>query len=53
MKSAKPKRTRSFKGAKMSRFTNWLNATFAPINRDLKTDLRELITRSRELAKNN
>ena len=53
MKSAKPKRTRSFKGAKMSRFTNWLNNTFAPINKDLKSDLRELITRSRELAKNN
>lgn len=50
---SKPKKTRSFKGAKTTRFTNWLMNTFAPINKELKGDLRELIIRSRSLAKNN
>lgn len=53
MKQSKPKKTRSFKGAKINRFTNWLMNSFAPINQDLKNDLRELILRSRDLAKNN
>jgi hypothetical protein len=37
----------------MSRFTNWLFSSFAPINKELKGDLKELIIRSRDLAKNN
>lgn len=53
MKQSKPKKIRSFKGAKINRFTNWLMNSFAPINQDLKNDLRELILRSRDLAKNN
>lgn len=53
IKESKSKRTRSFKGAKMSRFTNWLMSSFSPINKQLKGDLKELIIRSRDLAKNN
>lgn len=47
------KKQRSFKNARNNRFTQWLNATFAPINYDLKQDLIELIKKSRDLAKNN
>ena len=53
LKSVKPKKTRSFKGARMSRFTDWLLSSFSPINKELKGDLKELIVRSRNLAKNN
>lgn len=52
-KKKQVKKTRSFKGAARSRFTSWLTSTFAPINRDLKSDLQILINRSRDLAKNN
>ena len=38
------KKTRSFKGASRTRFTSWLMSTFAPINRDLESDLQTLRT---------
>ncbi len=44
---------RAFKGAKHSRFTQWLYASFAKINLDINQDLINLIARTRELAKNN
>lgn len=53
IKSTKPKKTRSFKGAKFNRFTDWLYTSFSPINKELKGDLKQLIVRSRNLAKNN
>lgn len=49
----KKKQTRAFKNARNSRFTTWLNATFAPINFDIRNDLRELVIKSRDLCKNN
>lgn len=55
-KKAEPPRgksMRSFSAAGRSRFTDWLSATFAKINWDLKADLRDLVTKSRDLAKNN
>lgn len=50
-----PKKTakRGFKGAVRGRFTNWLFSSFKKINQDLEDDLRELIVRCRDLAKNN
>ncbi len=50
-----PKSTgkRGFKGAVRGRFTNWLFSSFKKINQDLKDDLKELIERCRDLAKNN
>lgn len=47
------KKSRSFKNARNSRFTEWLNATFAPISYDIRNDLRQLIIKSRDLSKNN
>ena len=47
------KRQKSFKSAGRTRFTQWLNASFTPINRQLRDDLVELIKKSRDLAKNN
>lgn len=44
---------RSFKGALTGRFTNWLLSTFTPINRELQSELRPLVIRCRDLAKNN
>lgn len=49
----KKRQSRSFKNARNSRFTTWLNATFAPINFDIRNDLRELVIKSRDLCKNN
>lgn len=49
----KQRQSRSFKNARNSRFTTWLNATFAPINFDIRNDLRELVIKSRDLCKNN
>lgn len=48
-KSAK----RGFRGAMRNRFTSWLFSTFKTINQDLHDDLKELIIRCRDLAKNN
>lgn len=45
--------TRSFKAAFNSRFVDWLFTTKQKINVDLVTQLETLITRSRQLAKNN
>ena len=47
------KNERSFAGAVKSRFTNWIYASFKKFSVDTKQDLRNLITRTRELAKNN
>lgn len=47
------KKTKSFKGAKSGRFTNWLFSGFTKINVDTRNELRTLITRCRDLSKNN
>jgi len=49
----KPTKKRSFKGAQASRFTNWLFNSFTKVNREIKTDLKTLVTRTRDLSKNN
>jgi capsid protein len=49
-----PRRKRSLVGAAHHRFVNWLtNTSYQKINLDLDTSLVPLITRARELAKNN
>lgn len=45
--------SRGFKGAVGGRLTNWFLSTFTKINQDLKNNLRQLIIRCRDLAKNN
>ncbi len=54
-KQQPPKRNkRSFQGAAMTRLVNWLNNTsYSKINLDLDDGLITLLTRARELAKNN
>lgn len=47
------KRTRSFKGAVAGRFTQWMFETFTKINVDTKHDFKKLISRCRDLSKNN
>lgn len=50
----KAPRKRSLVGATQHRFVNWLtNTSYQKINLDLDTGLITLITRARELAKNN
>lgn len=44
---------RSFKGARSGRLTTWLFSGFNKINHDTKQDLAILITRCRDLSKNN
>lgn len=44
--------TRSFAGARNSRYTAWLNSSFEKINADINAGLINLIARTRELAKN-
>lgn len=44
---------RSFKAAQKSRLTNWLFNSFTKINFDTKNELKTLITRCRDLSKNN
>lgn len=53
LQSSKPKVKRSFKSARSNRFMQWLHTSFSPINKELKNDLKQLIIRSRDLAKNN
>lgn len=36
-----------------TRFSNWINSTLTPINVDLEKDLSNVVTRCRDLAKNN
>lgn len=45
--------TRSFKSALPSRFTNWLYSSFEKINADTNAFQVTLVSRARELAKNN
>lgn len=49
----KQRKERSFKGAMYSRFTNWIFSSFTKVNKDLKDNLTTLVTRTRDLAKNN
>ena len=44
--------TRSFKGAQRNRYTNWINATLSKINADTNYDQLNVITKCRDLAKN-
>lgn len=53
LQSSKPKVKRSFKSARSNRFMQWLHSSFSPVNKELKSDLKQLIVRSRDLAKNN
>lgn len=53
-KSTAPQNKRSLAGSLPSRFVNWLYGTsYSKINLDLDTGLTTLLTRVRELAKNN
>lgn len=47
------KQKRAFKGARNGRLTTWLFSSFNKINLDTKQDLVTLITRCRDLSKNN
>ena len=47
------KRTRAFAGARSTRFTDWIYSTFSKINLDIDNDFLTLVTRARELSKNN
>lgn len=47
------KKKRGFKGAIKTRFTNWLLNTFTKINVDTKLEFKQLISRVRDLSKNN
>lgn len=44
---------RGFRAALRTRFTDWITSSFTPINRTLKSDLRDVIVKSRDLALNN
>ena len=44
------RKTRAFKGAQRSRYTEWLFSGFNKINVDTKHDLRELIIRCRRFS---
>jgi capsid protein len=46
------KMSRSFKGGRLNRFTNWINATLTRVNADVNQDLLNTITKCRDLAKN-
>ena len=52
-KEQKKKSTRGFKGALKTRFTNWLLSSFTKINVETKYEFKQLISRVRDLAKNN
>lgn len=52
-KPIRKRKKRAFSGANRTRFTQWMNATFTPINQDLKAGLMPLIIKSRSLAQNN
>ena len=45
--------TRAFAGARSTRFTDWIYSTFSKINLDIDNDFLTLVTRARELSKNN
>ena len=49
----KPRHSRAFVGARNNRFTNWLYSSFSKINLDIDNDLLNLMSRTRELSKNN
>ena len=53
VQQAPKKKQRAFKGARSGRLTAWLFSGFTKINADLKQDLPKLITRCRDLCKNN
>lgn len=46
------KMVRSLKGGRLSRLTNWINATLTRVNADVNADLLNTITKCRDLAKN-
>ena len=46
------KMVRSLKGAQRNRYTNWINATLQRVNADINQDLIDVITKCRDLAKN-
>ena len=52
-KEQKNKSTRGFKGALKTRFTNWLLSSFTKINVETKYEFKQLISRVRDLSKNN
>ena len=52
-KEQKKKSTRGFKGALKTRFTNWLLSSFTKINVETKYEFKQLISRVRDLSKNN
>lgn len=52
-KTVKKQKIRSFKAAQTTRFTNWLYSSFTKINQDMKHDLKTMVTRCRDLSKNN
>lgn len=52
-KEPEKKKARGFKGALKTRFTNWLLNSFAKINVDTKFEFKQLISRVRDLSKNN
>jgi capsid protein len=52
-KEQKKKSTRGFKGALRTRFTSWLLNSFTKINVDTKQEFKQLISRVRDLSKNN
>lgn len=52
-KEQKKKSTRGFKGALKTRFTSWLLNSFTKINVDTKQEFKQLISRVRDLSKNN
>lgn len=53
-KEAPVKNTRSFVGAMPSRFVNWIySQSYSKINLDIDNGLLVLLSRTRELAKNN
>lgn len=51
--TVKKPRNRAFNGARNNRFTNWIYSSLAKINLDIDNDLITLISRTRELSKNN
>lgn len=53
VQQAPKRKQRAFKGARSGRLTAWLFSGFTKINADLKQDLPKLITRCRDLCKNN
>lgn len=52
-KEPEKKKQRGFKGALKTRFTNWLLNSFTKINVDTKYEFKQLISRVRDLSKNN